>query len=106
MISKELLNAVLDIDDIEAICVLGDEVIFNGYLARDINIYELAHKCKEWLHSKGYMFKIEYPTNRTPNKISLMFYGEIKNPYHVADTEIEAIFKACEWIIKQETKNE
>ena len=53
IISKELLSAVLDVDDIEVICIAGDEVHFNGYLARDINIYELAFHTRDFFKKKA-----------------------------------------------------
>ncbi len=74
-----------------------------------INIYELAHKCKEWA------------VNLSPNKHALSSYprwGDIRNYkktngfYYIcqhlvsgaqfeAETEPEAIFKACEWLLNE-----
>ena len=55
IISKELLSEALKtkawdikISNITVICSIG-----NGSEYR-INIYELAHKCKEWAIEKGY----------------------------------------------------
>jgi len=112
MISNKLLSKVLKTE------LMGYEVLesaldkhnlyhINYYIkgmtkGYFINIYELAHKCKEWARDIGFTFKIEF----SKRGVSLMFYGDIKNPYNVADTEPEAIFKACEWILKQEPKND
>ena len=84
-----------------------------NYITHDkINIYELAHLCKEWA------------VNLSPNKHALSSYprwGDIRNykktngSYYIcqhlvsgvqfeAETEPEAIFKACEWILKQVEK--
>ena len=81
-----------------------------NYITHDkINIYELAHLCKEWA------------VNLSPNKHALSSYprwGDIRNykktngSYYIcqhlvsgvqfeAETEPEAIFKACEWILEQ-----
>ena len=116
MISKELLTAIrkdehkvlnTDLNYIEK-----DNKI--GYLLDNrqwyfINIYEFAHKCKEWA------------VNLSPNKHALSSYprwGDIRNykktngSYYIcqhlvsgvqfeAETEPEAIFRACEWILEQ-----
>jgi hypothetical protein len=72
----------------------------DGYESKSIgtyiNIYELAHKCKEWLK------------NNVSNSFSGFdnghrFFCHIEN-YNIQDrfyedTEHEAIFKACQWIL-------
>ena len=84
-----------------------------NYITHDkINIYELAHKCKEWA------------VNLSPNKHALSSYprwGDIRNykktngSYYIcqhlvsgvqfeAETEPEAIFRACEWLLNNERK--
>ena len=80
MISKELLTAlrgddytVLDIDYSE----LEDNKI--GYLLNNnqwyyINIYELAHKCKEWAYKQGYRFTIEEDKIKIAIKKDLTYY--------------------------------
>jgi len=91
----------------------------------DINIYELAHKCKKWAvkeitkkfpYSPYIKTETIYP--RGENKIyyfcelqsELIYIDEVNNTYFkrfVAETEPEAVFKAVEWIYKQkENKNE
>ena len=69
-----------------------------------INIYEFAHKCKEWAYANKFKLKSGiYTTNGGEN-----FGGYETNVYHCnkfgskefsADTEPEAIFKACQWIL-------
>lgn len=66
-----------------------------------ISIYELAYKCKEWAFDEGFVLK------------SYKRQGAFSETYHyaidinekicewLANTEHEAIFKACEWILKQ-----
>ena len=84
-----------------------------NYITHDkINIYELAHLCKEWA------------VNLSPNKHALSSYprwGDIRNykktngSYYIcqhlvsgaqfeAETEPEAIFKACQWILTEDSK--
>ena len=122
MISKELLSEVLNIkgnfrygfDDI-SIPEL-DKIEFNRHTNKvfmslkpsmlygtiapvirtnSINVYELAHKCKEWAKDKKYPISslvgsqcnnCQFPESSS----GAVFYG---------DTEPEAIFKACEWIL-------
>lgn len=77
---------------------------YNNYDRNTINIYELAHKCKEWSLSKGYAIEscLEHKTS-----IAAIISVDSDNPlfgtkhYYISDTEPEAIFKACEWIMEQ-----
>ena len=75
-------------------------------LGLEINIYELAHKCKEWAYKKGYIL--------TPWKRDGEWYGcEVRDitsedivmingkTYTRSKLEPEAIFKACQWILEQ-----
>lgn len=64
----------------------------------EINIYELAHKCKEWAMDKGY-----YTESGLTGKLAQCLVVGVK--HFLADTEPEAIFKACEWILKQKATN-
>ena len=65
MISKELLSEVLGINITHTSMCKGDNDLFfvEEKGGRYINIYELAHKCKEWALSKGYQFKVYFQTN-------------------------------------------
>ena len=107
MISKELLSEVLDCEIMD-MGVEGSDVTYlmpSKCHWIDINIYELAHECKEWAYDRygdevssmksyfaEYEKKLWYSTTSKYYEISLDgFY---------ADTEPEAIFKACEWILK------
>ena len=107
--SKELLSAVLgvkveyirliDIYDGRLDARANDlHITFEEYV-ENINIYEIAHKCKEWawrndrvLYSsyKGHCYISNLNANNPDNEID-----------HYALTEHEAIFKACEWILKE-----
>lgn len=113
MISKELLSAVLGREVKKVIKVEQKDVI--GLLTfkvlrfetpygdmRSISIHELAHKCKEWAMSKGYVLLtvggmyyncyVHYTTNKSE-------WGNRANECS-ASTEPEAIFKACEWVLE------
>ena len=66
-----------------------------------INIYELAHKCKELALSKLY-------TLTSGNNHLISMSCSIRRTLtdddwtdFYSDTEPEAIFKACEWIMEQ-----
>ena len=116
MISKELLKEVLDIEGVVLeIAVIGNLLRWadtsNYVSARKINIHELAHKCKEWANSKGYMIKSTTNGTAQYKGFASVSYTEkrlgdtLKN-FGLVSTEVEAIFKACEWILKQKEKNE
>ena len=124
MISKELLNKVLNIEIVsyqmkqknilayEYNKVSKNQWSGKTFCNRSINTYELAHKCKEWA------------VNLSPNKHALSSYprwGDIRNykktngSYYIcqhlvsgaqfeAETEPEAIFKACQWILTKDSK--
>jgi len=129
IISKELLSAVLNIkgnfrygfDDI-SIPEL-DKVEFNsqtnmvfmslkpsmlyGTVApvirtNSINVYELAHKCKEWAYKNGFILRSEY---YPPD--SFLFSGGCllinisaeESEWFNGTIEPEAIFEACQWIL-------
>lgn len=118
MISKELLSEVLEIEVIEvkdkttgALYVPDNSIGFawEEEISGLINIHELAHKCKEWATSKGYIM-LSYIEDDKMGYVSLgNLFGktevELPQPkesfWFEADTEHEAIFKACEWIRKE-----
>ena len=65
------------------------------YTPYNINIYELAHKCKEW--AIKYIANIGSGYDKDKE-----FYWCICNNgefQFYADTELQAIFKACEWLL-------
>lgn len=101
MISKELLSEVIG-ENITTINIIDNMVIYSNDFddkpPYDINICELAHKCKVWAKTHGYDIKTdvdgmyEIIDNNDDDNIVIDSY---------ADTEPEAIFKACEWILQQ-----
>lgn len=99
-ISIELVSSVLvkETRHLTYDFIYNDEdnyIIFSyeGECQFEVNIYEFAFKCKEWLLKNNITFTLNY------YKDSLVqFYCE---KYHLdieSSSEIEALIKACEWI--------
>ena len=144
MISKELLSEVLhggritikDLGNMEncleyvSYCSINEmngtkhneNLPDNYYVVKadrgqEINIYELAHKCKEWAFKKGYFVQSDfmevniYPIEYDGCKMKLLQCFDIVpidcDSYTEEEidsfphNEIEAIFEACEWILKE-----
>ena len=113
-ISKELLSEVLgyEVDtflginknEIDYTCCKDENV---GYIDTSLNIYEFAFKCKEWAKNKEYIVhssptqKIEHTAIVQSFDFNKFYYGE--NQFY-ALTEVEAIIKACEWILENKDK--
>ena len=112
-ISKELLSEVLD-EKISEILpdrkIIGSEKTLE-YVAENsfrpynyINIYELANKCKEWAENKDY-YIVSGTWALQGEKQKACIIGKPKPLENfIANTEVEAIFKACEWILKEINK--
>ena len=108
-ISNKLLKKVLEIEITHF--AKYDKNIFRcetPHYRVFINIYELANKCKEWALANGYNLWSGYAPK--DKKFAVNFYLikeniEIDCDESLADTEVEAIFKACEWILKQKLDN-
>ena len=119
MVNKELLSAVLgvnikDVYKLESNPNLGKNDIpysIRGYGDIEwINIYELAHKCKEWVISKGYDILsggLEAGLHSCYIDYSDKRYTLQMNPLHYefADTEPEAIFATCQWTLDNKDKS-
>lgn len=118
MISKKLLSAILDVN-----CTLIEELLDSDNTLRfetnnvnfphEINIYELAHKCKEWAFELNYSIssckridgsnhkffeawvqRFTYQTEETEHD-----YSEHLS-YCVGDIEPEAVFNVCDYILR------
>ena len=120
-IGKELLSEVLkspveiiSIDEYK--CMIRNSTYFDNeqrgilycYLyeneeIRFMSIYEFAFKCKEWALSKGYSQLSGKDDIYEKSEGFVCSVGSttllIKDLY--ADTEIEAIIKACNWLLEQ-----
>ena len=103
MISKELLSEILK-KDTPYINIKNNYIYYEefgsmtGTLIKNINIYELAHKCKEWA---WYQDREHTTTTIKTSKTLLGVYRAWINDDDewFADTEPESIFKACEWLL-------
>jgi hypothetical protein len=110
MISKELLNTVLNVDlkDIN-----GEPTIFfrgNMLLGVDeenntifhINIYELANKIKTWAYTKNYHLESELKDDFWfCRAVNLATYGGYDYEAQYKYSEPEAIFESGEWVLEQ-----
>lgn len=107
MISKELLSEVFkkEVECAESNLCYFEEYTscMQGITFKDEprtywNIHELAHKCKEWAFKQGLGLAIYWHYTGVINI-------EVKDGELVqADTEPEAIFKACQWILDNKDK--
>lgn len=110
MISKELLSEVLGRDilycDMSTINTNQIDYIMEFdkseyHENRTINIYELAHKCKEWATSQGFIvltygeayYNVDVHYHSNKSKFGHLAFSD------TAQEEPEAIFKACAWIL-------
>ncbi len=105
MISNELLSKVLK-TEVKALELWNDNSI-RYFAPKDyiINIYELANKCKEWALNLD-EYSIESGLTWGEGYVNL--FGRYScsdsepDEIFVEDTEPEAIFKACEYILKNQ----
>ena len=125
MISKELLSEVLGIEHIlecrQSVNVfwVTDAKSHCGAIA--INIYELAHRCKEWafetkgvqiIHARKYGYGVGVVKYFSSIEVYNGHYlynpsdelGTSTQVSFEADTEPEAIFRACQWVLDNKAK--
>ena len=108
MISKELLSAVYPIDETTETYVgiqeSTDRVMWFGKEYNDcrseIDIHRVAHKCKEWALNLGYIlysavYECYIDSRNFIRNTPIRF---------LAESEPEAIFKACQWILDKDSK--
>ena len=97
MISKKLLSAVAPQFNFNDDMTMDEnEIVFwkDGEMHCDINIYELAHKCKEWALVHG------YDIGSTINEAWIV-QNDLVGEEFTANSEPEAIFQACERILNE-----
>lgn len=108
MISKELLGEVLGKYISECGLYSDNEIVYDmnvseKYFDREyINVYELAHKCKEWALNRNrmiYSFPFKHFNGKLLWNSEVRFNNTIHHATFKGYTEPEAIFKACEWIL-------
>ena len=119
ILDPSYVNVPFKIDSIEKYHNDNDKTIINHMIcikgtardnrdwSLDINIYELAHKCKEWAYNQNYQLRSSYKSfemgeawceviARAPDNDIFLLMSNTG-----ADTEAEAIFQACEWILNK-----
>lgn len=102
MISKELLSEVMGQEIRELGTIIIDDLSYFSVFWRAINIYQLAHKCKEWAWDNGYGMNITRSLLHDMYGTTIFYKnGAFSSSGGLADTEPEAIFKACDWILKE-----
>ena len=104
MISKELLSEVLG-EDFEILSIKEHFVKIRhleAYTSVEWCIHKVAHECKEWAITKGWILH----EVRNLKEYIVYFSGDCRNPSDDfrCDTEPEAIFKACQWILDNKEK--
>lgn len=113
MITKECLSMVLDkkimkvANELDEYNMLYWDEKNTDYLKCRLNIYELAHKCKVFIESKGWGTKVVY-FNDVCTTVTLfdIYWSPPKDKEYTFEDEdeVEAMFKACQWLI--DTNNE
>ena len=117
--SKELLSAVLgeNIGKVEEVNFISElsyktystnnvpewEVAIDGMYSRVINIYELQHMMKEWALEQGYELTSNNNFCYVDLVLSTMGHYAVRVDF-IANSEPEAVTKACEWILKEISK--
>lgn len=110
IISTKLLNEVLNLnvygfkikDNIIKIDHEDGMPVMNN---KNINIYELAHKCKEWAWKNNRVLQSQF-SNSNEGLVGYCCISNLNNLNennicdHYAATEPEAIFAACQWILE------
>ena len=105
-ISKELIRTVLEketenLQDDFTFDIIDNYIIFadDGECMFEVNVYEFIYKCKEWALKKGFKIYSSCKTSSISRDGTLLWISPGEN------NEIETIFKACEWILKEAKNN-
>ena len=120
--SKELLSAVYGgatdpNERIDGININGNtvEIFYSepeyGEDVEEINIYELAHKVKEWALKQGYRIASQLIERGITIDIGMNGFAVVHTCNREVnkereDTEPEAVFAAGEWVLNQQDKGE
>ena len=109
MISKELLSEICQTNlvSLGKLEVIGSDIcLYDCSMQPDIcmcwNIYELAHKCKEWSYKQGYSYLGNDGLINIHSKDKRIISLTDNNILYWFDINID--FKACEWILKEISK--
>ena len=110
-ISKELLSEVLKLEVVKHSLFNKSNNSFNiTYMQSEdslksswmpINIYEFAFKCKEWAFKNKYKIQSQINASNKGHSHITKKNDDCWAKGFFENTEIEAIIKACEWILEQ-----
>ena len=107
MISKELLSEVLKLKvNLVEVDAYRNRIFYYcnqfGRITGEINTFELAYLCKEWAwntHKLSIISGFSISGNRIAN--IMVKRMSLCQHHYKAETEHEAIFQACEWILME-----
>ena len=110
-ISKELVSEVMDIkypfSDVQLnsdiLSWWREDVYFEETVK--INIYEFAFKCKEWAFKNKYKIQSQINASNKGHSHITKKNDDCWAKGFFENTEIEAIIKACEYILKEINEN-
>ena len=110
-ISKELVSEVMDIkypfSDVQLnsdiLSWLREDVYFEEKVK--INIYEFAFKCKEWAFKNKYKIQSQINASNKGHSHITKKNDDCWAKGFFENTEIEAVIKACEYILKELNEN-
>ena len=99
VIGKEIKEFVIEKNELRYILENDTNSIPELYY---INIYELAHKCKEWAFNNGYYLNIYN------DAIDVVLKKSCKIVENITDGSFKyspmLVFKACQWILDNKDK--
>ena len=112
-VSKELLSEVLD-KEVTNIKMhhINDEYIYFDYIGKQsrivnevsIDIYKLAHKCKEWAFCLDGTMILSSVSEANIGIASIRDENGKIIYCEVEDSEPEAVFAACQWVLDNKDK--
>ena len=103
-ISKELMGEILNLN-ITYIEHCNNSIVYKISVydrEEEINIYELAHKCKEWAYENGYYLTIYNDAIDIILQTNCKMVENITNGSYRYSPRL--IFKACQWILDNKDK--
>jgi len=110
LMSKELMSEVLNLN-ITYIERCNNSIVYKISVydrEEEVNIYELAYKCKEWAYKQGFIIDTGFHKNYI-NQFKANCYGWVSENIDIEKnfnkcTEIEAVFVSCQWILDNKQK--
>ncbi len=99
MINKDLVEGVLN-TKVTKVVIIDNQIKYNDHYV--INIYEFMNMCKGWAYTKDYHLDAEYIEDFWFCMCVSKIYCGVDHEVEYCLTELEAVFRACEWILKEE----